>query len=64
MWWDLGTIAGQVDSHFCVELVPRFDSVPYKYVSVLDLPVMPASTREKVAYELRGGQSSFRETLR
>lgn len=55
IWWDLGAIAGQIDFHYCVELVPRFDNVPYKYTSLLEIPTMPTAIREKIAHEFRGG---------
>jgi diadenosine tetraphosphate (Ap4A) HIT family hydrolase len=30
VWWATGALAGQVEPHFFVELVPRFVGVPYK----------------------------------
>jgi histidine triad (HIT) family protein len=42
IWSDIGLLAGQAFEHMCLEIVPRFETVPFEFGKRALLPVIPA----------------------
>lgn len=54
-WWDTGVLAGQVEPHFFIEVVPRYADQDYSYTPLDELPSHePAVLRAGRADVLRG----------
>ena len=51
--WATGALAGQVDPHFFVEMIPRFANVNYVFGDGVPLEVWSDDDRRAMAHQLR-----------
>ncbi len=51
--WATGALAGQVDPHFLVEIIPRFANVPFAYGDTVAQEVWSDDERRSIALQLR-----------
>lgn len=53
LFWTYGAPAGQSEPHLHLQVVPRYDGVPYSFASALEIPVTPRAERIAVAKALK-----------